>query len=105
MGSAIAAEAGIGAEDVTCKMTPCDPANFDYSVVFTLAIPKADGDVPVEEADALDLLPGLERANVALVSITNGEQETDYIRPSRSAKATPSLYAYAAICALIMTAR
>jgi len=107
MATVVAAEAGIGAEDLTCEMTAYDLATFDYGVVFTLAIPEADGDVSVEVASALvasiDLLPGLEGASVALTSVTDGEKETEYIRISSSAKATPSFYA--ALCALVMIVR
>jgi hypothetical protein len=91
----VAEEAGIGEEDVTCKMTAYNAATFDYDVVLTLTVPEANEGAFLEVAEALtasiELLPDLEGANVALLSITDGEKGAVYIdiRMSGSTKAAP----------------
>ena len=106
MVSDIAAAATIDATDVVCVMTAYDAATFEYNVVLTLAIPKADGDVTVEVAEALvansiELLPGLEGASVVLTSVTDGEKDAVYIAlPSSAAKAALPLFA--TLCALVV---
>ena len=92
----VATETGIDAADVTCEgPTSIDTSSltFDYEVTLTVAIPKADGDVSMEVAAALtasiELLPELQGASIALVSITDGEKDAVYVTPSPTVETKP----------------
>jgi type III secretory pathway component EscV len=101
----VSAEAGIDAAGVMCEMTAYNVATFDYNVVITLAIPEANGDVPMEFAAdlvaSIEMLTELEGGSVALTSITDGEKDVVYIMLSSSAVKT-ALPLCAALSALVV---